>query len=66
MRNFFKEMLLGEYSDKLEKYGEQRPYKKLSDEIIHALDNSAEEDRVQVKILGIFPQESILFLRSTT
>lgn len=44
MRNFFKEMLLGEYSDKLEKYGEQRPYRKLSDEIIHALDNSTEED----------------------
>lgn len=43
MRGFFKEIILGEYADKIEEYGTQVPYKKLSDEIIMALDSSVEQ-----------------------
>ena len=44
LRSFFNEVILGEYKEKMEEYGEQRPYKKLSEEIIHALDNPVEMD----------------------
>lgn len=44
MRAFFNEMILREYTERIEEYGEQIPYKKLSDEIIAALDNPAEHD----------------------
>ena len=44
MRGFFREMILGEYDGRVEEYGEQVPYKKLSEEIIVALDNPVEQD----------------------